>query len=116
MSDAIAKLPYWVDSLHEKHECFSYDTGESAVVISNVNGRDVELVVPDWLSQFVVFVAVEHSELLFCIGRTNEKVRDKFCGLVMVAKRKTDTRYEVGVWHELYPWALTHFGFPNEVG
>jgi hypothetical protein len=31
-----------------------------------------------------------------------------------VAKRVCEGQYEVGVWHELYPWSLSHFGFDGE--
>lgn len=106
------KASFWVDCLHTKHECFSYD--ESAVVSVNVGDRTVEVIVPDYLADVRVLVAAESEGVLFCFGRTSEKFNNEFCGLVMVAKRCSDSRYEVGVWHELYPWALTHFGFDGE--
>ncbi len=106
------KKPFWVDCVHGKHECFPYD--ESASVTIRVGDREVRVVVPDYLGGVVVFVAVEVEGMLFCFGRTNEKFNGENCGLVMVAKKIDDSNYEVGVWHELYPWALTHFGFDSE--
>lgn len=111
---ADAKLSYWVDCLHGKHECFSYE--ESTTVPVTVDGRTVEVVVPDYLAGFKILVGAESDGVLFCFGRTEERFNNQYCGLVLVAKRKSETRYEVGVWHELYPWALTHFGFDGEKG
>ena len=113
MAEPKDKLPHWVDCLHGKHECYSYD--EPAVVTVDHAGTPVEVVVPDYLADVRVFVTAESDGMLFCFGRTGEKYGDRYCGLVMVGKKVADRRYEVGVWHELYPWALTHFGFEGEM-
>jgi len=105
-------MPFWVDCVHGKHECFSYDG--SSTVAATVGGRDVAIVVPDYLADVRILVTAESDGMLFCFGRTNEKFNNQNCGLVLVAKRVDESRYEVGVWHELYPWALTHFGFDSE--
>jgi hypothetical protein len=91
----------WVDCLHGKHECFAYQ--ESAVIPVAVGGRVVEVQLPDYLAGVKILVASEADGMLFCFGRTAEKFNNEFCGLVMVAKKQSDTRYAVGVWHELYP-------------
>jgi hypothetical protein len=106
--------PYWVDCVHGKHECWSY--ADAGIVNATVNGRNVEIVVPDDLANVRVLVTADAGEMLFCFGRTEEQFINRFCGLVLVAKRVTEARYEVGVWHELYPWALKHFGYESEMG
>ena len=106
------KASFWVDCLHGKHECFSYDASATVSVV--VGGRIVEVVLPDYLATVKVLVASESDGMLFCFGRTEEKFNNEFCGLVLVAKKQSESRYEVGVWHELYPWALSHFGFAEE--
>lgn len=108
------KRPYWVNCVHGKHECWSY--ADARIVNATVNGRDVEIVAPDYSAAVRVFVTAESGEMLFCFSRTEEKFNDQFCGLVMVAKRIDDTHHQVGVWHELYPWALKHFGYETEMG
>jgi hypothetical protein len=106
------KLPYWVDCLHGKHECFSYE--ESATVSVSVDGRPVLVRLPDYLASVKILTAAESEGMLFCFGRTEERFNGEFCGLVLVAKRVCEGQYEVGVWHELYPWSLSHFGFDGE--
>ena len=109
MAKANPKRSYRVDIVHGKHECFGYE--EHTIVHVELNGRGVEVIVPDYVPVVRVFVASESDGLLFCFGRTDEKHNGRHCGLVMVAKKVGESRYEVGVWHELYPWALEHFGF-----
>lgn len=106
------KSRLWVDCLHGKHECFPFD--EAACLTVQMSGRTVEVIVPVYLASVKILVTAEADNLLFCFGRTDEKFYDEYCGLVLVAKKQSETRYEVGVWHELYPWALSHFGFDGE--
>ena len=106
--------PYWVDSVHGKHECYSYS--DAGIVTATVNGVVVEIKVPSYHANVKVLVTAEGEGILFCFGRTEEKFNGRYCGLVMVAKRVAEARYEAGVWHELYPWALKHFGHEAEMG
>ncbi len=100
---------FWVDDLREKHECYRYS--ETATVTCIVGGREVSIVVPEWLAVVAdCSVVTEVGDILFVLGRTSRMWNNKPTGVVMVAKRTPNGNYAVGVWHELYPWALTHFG------
>lgn len=103
--------PYWVDDLREKHECYGYGPDESVTVACVVNGRTVTIVVPEWLGIVAeCSIVAEVGDVLFVLGQTTRTWNNKPTGVVMIAKRITEENYAVGVWHELYPWALQHFG------
>jgi hypothetical protein len=55
------------------------------------------VVLPDYLANVRILIAVESEGVLFCFGRTEEKFNNEFCGLVLVAKKQSESRYEVGV-------------------
>lgn len=101
--------PYWADCLYEKHECFSY--GDTAVVEVDRDGRKVKVIVPDYLADVTPLVVTVSDPTLFVLARSNKKHWDgEHFGIVVVAKHRQGDTYEIGVWHELYPWALKHFG------
>jgi hypothetical protein len=104
---------FWVDCVHGKHECFTYD--DPVFVSAKVNGRDVRIAVPSYLGDVKILVTAEADAMLFSFGRTGEKYNKLYCGLVMVARKVDESQYAVGVWHELYPWALKHLGFEGEM-
>jgi hypothetical protein len=100
--------PHWVDELLEKHECYSFD--EPKKIRVDHDGRQIEILVPEWLTGVGARVVAESGELLFVLGMSGRKWNGKETGVIVVAKRRSGDLYEVGVWHELYPWALNHFG------
>ena len=48
MTTTKEKLPFWVDCVHGKHECYSYD--KPGFVAATVNGRNVKITVPSYLA------------------------------------------------------------------
>lgn len=101
--------PYWVDCLYEKHECFSY--GDSATMEVSCAGKALRVILPDYLADASPLVVSLADSMLFIFARSNRKQWEgEHFGIVMVAKHRDGDTYEVGVWHELYPWALKHFG------
>ena len=106
--------PYWVDCVYGKHECFSY--GHPATVTVLHDGRTLKVIVPDDLADVVPLVASLTDQMLFVLGRSSKPAWEgQRFGVVMVAKHREGDTYEVGVWHELFPWALKHFGFAATV-
>lgn len=105
--------PHWIDCLREKHECWSYD--DPGVIEASHAGRAVRVLVPSYLTRVRVLVTAESGPFLFLLGQEPRKEADGDAGVVMVARHREGETYEVGVWHELYPWALKHFGLaPSE--
>src|SRR5204863_7087512 len=102
----LPKRPHWVDQLFEKHECFGYD--EPATVEVQHAGRTVQVLVPSYLTDVQSLVTAESGPLLFVLGKQSQKYRDAHLGVLLVAKHREGDTYEVGVWHELFPWALKH--------
>lgn len=104
---------FWIDCLMEKHECWGYENYSKGSVEVKVSDRTVRVIVPVHYANVEVLVAAESDGLLFLLGRwLNEWARKMECdGVVMVAKRLDDDTYAVGVWHELFGYALKYFGF-----
>ena len=100
--------PYWVDHLEEKHECFSY--GEATTIVIEHNERSLRVIVPAGSASVMPLVVAEADGVLTVVGRLDKQWNDKPLGILLVAKKRGDNEYEVGVWHELYPWALKHLG------
>jgi hypothetical protein len=101
--------PHWIDCLDEKHECFPY--GEAKKIAIHHDGRPIQVIVPDWVSEFAPLAVAETNGLLMLVGRLDKLWDDRPLGVMLVAKKRRKDQYEVGVWHELYPWALKHLGF-----
>jgi hypothetical protein len=102
------RKPHWVDDLREKHECYSYD--EPKTMRFEHDGRHIEILVPEWLTGVSARVVAESGDVLFVLGTSGREWNGKETGVIVVAKRRDGDLYEVGVWHELYPSALNHFG------
>jgi hypothetical protein len=111
---ATEKQPYWVDHLEHKHECFSYS--EAKTIEIGHNGRTLRVIVPDETAELTPLGVGEAGELLTVVGRLNKDWNGKPLGILLVAKKRGNEEYEVGVWHELYPWALKHLGFAPAEG
>jgi hypothetical protein len=107
------KLPYWVDHLAEKHECFSY--GDAKTIAVEHNGRNLRVIVPEEAEDLIPLAVGEAGGLLTVVGRLEKNWNGRPLGILLVAKKRAEDEYEVGVWHELYPWALRHFGFVSGI-
>lgn len=99
---------HWVDHLSEKHECFKY--GETRTLSISHGGRAVRVTVPHWTDEFTPLVVSEAGDILTVVGRLHRDWNGKPLGVMFAAMRRGADEYEVGVWHELYPWALKHLG------
>lgn len=102
------RKPHWVDCLHTKHECWGYE--ETRTLELSHENRTIHLLVPDDLPLIDVRIVGQGDALLFLMGETEEVFAQRKMGVFLVAKRKEADVYEVGVWHELYPYALSYFG------
>jgi hypothetical protein len=105
--------PFWIDCLHEKHECWGYDHPQRIQV--EHASRQLNIDLPNYLPRMEVKVTAESSDLLFLIGRqTKEYPGLGFPGVLMVARRQAGDTYAAVIWHELYPWALKYLGLEQE--
>ncbi|MFN3420130.1 MAG: hypothetical protein ACK40X_00210 [Armatimonadota bacterium] len=102
---------FWIDCLHEKHECWTYDQFRTTIPIT-VGSKEVQLHLPDSLPDTEILLTVEHNGILFIIARSLSKwAQEAECdGVLMVAKRLDDENYAVAIWHELWGYALKHLG------
>jgi hypothetical protein len=103
------KPPYWIDCLQEKHECFPY--GDAKSIRVKHDGRSLRILVPKWMSAVTPLAITQADNLLMMLGRLAKEWDNRPLGVMLIAKKRGDDKYEVGVWHELYPWALKHLGF-----
>jgi hypothetical protein len=71
----------------------------------------LRVVVPDDSPKVTPFAVAESNGVLMIVGQLSEKWNGEWLGIVLVAKKRREDEYEVGVWHALYPWALKHLGF-----
>jgi hypothetical protein len=106
--------PFWVDHLAEKHECFSY--GEARTITVDEGGTPIRIYVPDWSPDLTALSVSRTGELVTVLGRLHKQWSGKPLGIMLVAKKRADGDYEVGIWHELYPWALKFFGYDAATG
>ncbi|MFN4179061.1 MAG: hypothetical protein ACK4I8_02010 [Armatimonadota bacterium] len=102
---------FWIDCLHEKHECWTYDQFRTTIPIT-VGGKEVQLHLPDSLPDTEILLTVEYDGILFIFARSLSKwAQEVECdGVLMVAKRLDDENYAVAIWHELWGYALKHLG------
>ena len=108
--------PYhWVDHLSDKHECFKYSEVRTATIVHD--GRVLRVNVPDWADEFTPLTVSQAGDVLTIIGQLAREYNGKPLGVMLAAVRRTEDEYEVGIWHELYPWALKHLGLvPTTAG
>ncbi len=102
---------FWIDCLHEKHECWTYDKFRTTIPIT-FGGKEFKLHLPDSLPDTEILLTVEHDEILIIFARSLSKwAQEAECdGVLMVAKRLDDENYAVAIWHELWGYALKHLG------
>jgi hypothetical protein len=112
MAKKSSERRFWIDQVFEKHECFTYDN-HSILRIPH-EGREIEVVVPEYLPATEILLTAEKDGFLFCFGRTDIEHNHGHIGALIMAKKVADNRYESGVWHELFPWAFKHFGFEKD--
>lgn len=106
----------WADILNRKHEC--YTTSSTPVEIDH-EGRRLTLRMPNVLVQperLELKAAFGSGEFLVVIGRhTMTGYDDPYeRGILMVARKRGETTYDVHVWHEMYPYALKYLGLTAE--
>lgn len=110
LPDGVDEL--WVDIHREKHEC--YGMKHTATIDVTVDGRVVQLIVPDYLAETEIVSATIGDDLLFAVGREGQPWdRDEYLGVLMAARRHDQDTYLVHVWHALYPYALKYLGLDN---
>ena len=100
----------WIDKLSRKHECYMHgDLIDKAI---EVDGRAVTMRLPEYLSDIEVCRSAISGKVLFVLARQpNEKTMDEPCdGAFLIGSQNEEGKYEVHVWHELYPWALRYLG------
>jgi hypothetical protein len=100
--------PYWLDQLFEKHECFPY--GESEILKTELDGHKIKVILPKYYPAATVIKCGLADSLLVIIGETTEEHLQSPMGVLIVAKQRDKNVYETVIWHELFPWALTHLG------
>lgn len=100
----------WIDQLREKHECYMHGDLIDKVIV--VDGRAVMMRLPEYLSDIEVCRAAVTDKVLFVLARQpNEKsVSDECDAAFLVGCLNENGKYDVHVWHELYPWALRYLG------
>lgn len=107
------KVPkFWIDCLREKHECWGYEDYSKGAIEVQVGNRTVRVILPASCADVEVLATAEHDGILFILARwLNEWAQELECdGVIIVAKRLDDGTYAVGVWHELFGYALKYFG------
>jgi hypothetical protein len=114
MADNLRKPEHWVDELREKHECGGY---RNPITISIAHeDRSLTLLSPFPLAQAkVLSTTISGSgELLYLIAKEpQEWYEPPFSGILIVARRREADRYEVFVWHSLFPWAIERLGLDD---
>jgi len=111
-------LPYWIDDLREKHECYPYGGTDVRTIAVPHFGRNLRVVLPDHLPPFGIRVVGSAGNLLFLIGeQLDEKEEDRVVheggdGVLMVARKDRDQEdaYWVFIWHRLHTDALQFVG------
>ncbi len=100
----------WIDQLREKHECYTH--GDLVDKVIDVEGRVVTMRLPEYLSDIQVCRAAVSDKVLFVLARQpNQKsVADVCDAAFLIGSLNEDGKYDVHVWHDLYPWALRYLG------
>ncbi len=106
---------YWVDILDRKHECGPYLSSHVRLDVDH-GGSTLHVwmpkTLPEW-NRLKILTTAEAEGRLFLLASHRMRRHDSDGrGIVMIARRYEDGDYVVHVWHELYPWALTHLGLP----
>jgi hypothetical protein len=98
----------WIDCLHEKHECWSYDN--PATVEVRHGDRVLRILVPNYLTDLQAQVTAENAPFVFVLGKQSRLWDKRPLGVFIIAKQQEGDTYEAVVWHELYPHALVRCG------
>jgi hypothetical protein len=101
-----------VDKLWEKHEFEGYEEDAKKVVIQ-VGADSYTVLLPDWLPDVEVLLAMEKDSVLVLVGRTRGRpawALQEGAGAVLLARQLEDGSYAVNVWHEFWPWTLAALG------
>lgn len=111
MANNLRKPEHWVDELREKHECGGY---RNPITISIAHeDRPIVLISPFPLDEAKVLSTTISSsgEVLYLIAKEpRPDYEPPFAGILIVARRREVDRFEVFVWHDLYPWAIERLG------
>jgi len=104
----------WIDRLREKHECMPYDSGQRLTI--QVDGTPCVVIMPPYLPEMEPRIAVRQGELLFVVGvtLTHPMYGEEPGGFVMIARQETTGDFSAVVWHETYPYAISHLGLAPE--
>ncbi len=115
MSDNLRKPEHWVDELTEKHECGGYR--DPVTIELDHSGRSLTLVAPfpfEDRAEILETTISPSGDLLYLIAKEpREEAYMGFATILIVAIRRDQDRYEVVVWHELYPWAIERLGLED---
>jgi trans-aconitate methyltransferase len=118
MSRTRAERP-WLDELHRKHECGPSLSDYRTIEVIH-EGETLRVQIPDNLNdpeRLEIRATVRTRDLLVLLGYHTQSGRD-LCerGILMVARQEDEGSYTVHVFHEMYPWALTHLGLGDVIG
>jgi hypothetical protein len=111
--------PPWLDELKRKHECGPSLSDYRTITVTH-EGEALRVRIPDNLNdpeRLEIRATVRTGDLLVLLGYHTQRGKD-LCerGILMVARRQDDGPHVVHVFHELYPWALTHLGLGEVIG
>lgn len=98
-----------IDLLQDAHEWLNLPSEHKREILHA--GRAITLRLPECLAQFEVLKTALAGDLLFVIGRREERYRDARLGVVLIARRTEDNAFVVQVWHEIFPWTIEQLGF-----
>jgi hypothetical protein len=79
---------FWIDCLHEKHECWTYERSRKPIPIK-LGQRQVQLHMPSYLTNIEILVTAEHDGILFLLAPQPQQV-----GAGVRMRRRGDGRQE----------------------
>ncbi len=116
--------PFWIDELVPKHEAYYYGESDARMVIVPVNGRSVDLIVPEYVPEFEPSFVRMADDTLLVSGvmipdeEDEEDWNEEGYGILLVARRCTDR--EAAFWtviaHELFPETMGVLNEPRRIG
>ena len=101
-----------VDQPWEKHEFVAYEEYAKKLEV-RVGTDSYTVLVPDWLPDIEVFLAMEKDTVLLLVGRAVDPAEwaiKEGAGAMLLARRLENGFYAVNVWHEFWPWTLEALG------